>query len=183
MGDDAGRGEDLARAVDLGLFFRTCARYTPAALPFITKAFRNAVIRYGIDDFYRGALRAIPGDDRAFAQRDIADAVSAGFSYTFGMSETSEAAFCADVIRFHDEWPEGLGDVDCPVTLIHGEQDGNAPFETALDYCALYPRWRYIGFPDEGQLVALARWPDVLDVIEAAIEAPPVAHAAITTVS
>jgi hypothetical protein len=57
------------------------------------------------------------------------------------------------------------------VTLIHGEQDGNAPFETALDYCAMYPAWRYVGYPDEGEFVAHVRWREVFDLIEAAF--PP----------
>ena len=52
------------------------------------------------------------------------------------------------------------------MTLIHGEQDGNAPFETALDYCAMYPAWRFVGYPDEGEFVAHVRWPEVLDLIE-----------------
>lgn len=163
----------------IGRFFRACARYTPATLPFIAKAFRAVVMRYGVDGFFRATLRAIPGDFRAYTQREIADAVAAGFSYTFGTSLTSEAAFCSDLVRFHQDWPRGLGDVACPVTLIHGEQDGNAPFENALDYCAMYPHWRYIGFPDEGQLVALARWREVFEFIEAGLRPTPGAPAAI----
>jgi DNA-binding CsgD family transcriptional regulator/pimeloyl-ACP methyl ester carboxylesterase len=158
--------EQYRRMHPVGRFFRACARYTPAALPFITKAFRATTMRYGIEGYFRATLRTIPGDARAFARREVADAVAAGFAYSFGTSADSEAAFCADLVRLHQDWPPGLGDVDCPVTLIHGEQDGNAPFETALDYCAMYPRWRYIGFPDEGQLVAYGRWPEVLAILE-----------------
>ena len=54
------------------------------------------------------------------------------------------------------------------MTLIHGEQDGNAPFETALEYCAMYPAWRFVAYPDEGEFVAHVRWPEVLDMIEQA---------------
>jgi hypothetical protein len=43
-------------------------------------------------------------------------------------------------VRPHQDWPPGLGDVACPVTLVHGEQDGNAPFESAREYCKMYPR-------------------------------------------
>ncbi|MFQ8434060.1 alpha/beta fold hydrolase, partial [Amaricoccus sp. W119] len=122
----------------------------------------------GLSRRYRGRfLHRRSHDSRAYANREIADAVAASFAYTFGTSPHSEAAFCADLVRIHEDWPKGLGDVACPVTLIHGEQDGNAPFETALEYCAMYPNWRYIGFPVEGQLVALARWSEVFDIIEA----------------
>lgn len=154
----------------VGRFFRICARYTPGTLPFIAKAFRLLVMRYGTEDYYRKSFANVPGDSRAFSDPEVRDAVSAGFGYLYGAGVGSEAAFCADLVRIHQDWPPGLGDVACPVTLIHGEQDGNAPFETARDYCAMYPRWRYIGFPDEGQLVALARWPEVLDTIEAAMD-------------
>jgi pimeloyl-ACP methyl ester carboxylesterase/DNA-binding CsgD family transcriptional regulator len=156
----------------VGRFFRACARHTPGTLPFIAKAFRAIMLRHGTEDFFRRTLRSIPGDERAFSNRDVADAVAAGFAYTFGTSATCEAAFCADLVRLHADWPPGLGDVRCPVTLIHGEQDGNAPFETALEYCAMYPRWRYIGFPDEGQLVAYARWAEVFDIIDGAFALP-----------
>ena len=69
---------------------------------------------------------------------------------------------------FHQDWPEDLGHVDCPVTLIHGEQDGNAPFETTLEYSAMYPAWRFVSYPDEGEFVAHVRWSDVFDLIEQA---------------
>lgn len=44
----------------------------------------------------------------------------------------------------------GFGEVAGPVVLAHGELDGNTPIETALDYCAKYPTWRYVGYPVEG---------------------------------
>ena len=55
------------------------------------------------------------------------------------------------------------------MTLIHGEQDGNAPFETALEYSKMYPGWRFVSYPDEGEFVAHVHWRDVLDLIEGAL--------------
>ena len=81
----------------------------------------------------------------------------------------SELAFAAELVLFHEDWPKGLGTVACPVTLIHGEQDGNAPFETALEYSAIYPAWRLLSYPDEGEFVGHVRWRDVLDRIEQAL--------------
>jgi len=79
--------------------------------------------------------------------------------------------WCAELVLLTRDWPAELGQVACPVTLIHGEQDANAPFATALDYCAMYPSWRFIGYPDEGELVAHVRWADVLDLIEQTLDA------------
>ncbi len=77
-----------------------------------------------------------------------------------------QATLCAELVRSRNAWPPGLGEVACPVILVHGEQDGVAPHATALDYCAMYPSWRYIGFPDEGGLVGFTRWRDVLDLVD-----------------
>ena len=84
------------------------------------------------------------------------------------------------MVLFHRDWPANLGQVVCPVTLIHGEQDANAPFETAREYCAMCPNWRFISYPDEGELVAHVRWTDVLDFVERALGSslPPVRPAA-----
>ncbi|MFQ8433392.1 LuxR C-terminal-related transcriptional regulator [Amaricoccus sp. W119] len=46
----------------VGRFFRACARYAPAALPFVAKAFRAMMMRYGIEAYYSATFRAIPGD-------------------------------------------------------------------------------------------------------------------------
>jgi pimeloyl-ACP methyl ester carboxylesterase len=70
------------------------------------------------------------------------------------------------MVLFHRDWPPDLGHVACPVTLIHGEQDGNCPAATAREYCAMHSHWRYIGFPDAGTLLAHVRWRDVFDLIE-----------------
>jgi pimeloyl-ACP methyl ester carboxylesterase len=110
--------------------------------------------------------RETPADARAFTDPEIADAAISSFTRVHADYGRPEDAFCAEFVRCQQPWPADLGDVGCPVTLVHGEQDGTAPHLTALDYCAMYPRWRYIGFPDAGQLVALVRWREVLEVIE-----------------
>jgi pimeloyl-ACP methyl ester carboxylesterase len=157
-------------------FFRTCARYSPLVLPFMTRMVRRTITRFGIEPYLRGIVARSPADARAFADPGVAAARTEGVEYMFFRDPWSERSFCADMVAFHRDWPEGLGHVACPVTLIHGEQDANAPFETALDYCALYPAWRYVGFPDEGELVAHVRWREVLGMIEEA--AAPVLAAA-----
>ncbi len=159
------------RLFPLARFLRACARRTPIALPFLAKSLHVTIARYGLERYMRATLARSPGDARAMAQPEIVAAFLAGAERLFFTERWSAASFCAEVALFHEDWPSGLGDVACPVTLIHGEQDSNAPFETAHDYCAIYPSWRYIGFPDEGQFVAHARWRDVLDLIETSM--PP----------
>jgi pimeloyl-ACP methyl ester carboxylesterase len=156
------------RLIPVARFVRACARYSPKVLPFMIRALVATIARYGLERYMRGTLARVPADARAFADPEIAGAFLAGAERMFFGETFSEHAAAAEFALFHQDWPEGLGDVACPVTLIHGEQDGNAPFETALEYCAMYPAWRYIAYPYEGEFVAHVRWPDVLDRIERA---------------
>jgi pimeloyl-ACP methyl ester carboxylesterase len=161
------------RLIPVARFLRACARYSPRVLQFMTRGMRATVAGYGLERYMRGTLSRIPADARAFADPEIAAAFLAGAEKLIFTESFSDAAFAAELALFHQDWPKGLGHVACPVTLIHGEQDGNAPFETALDYCAMYPAWRYVAYPDEGEFVAHVRWADVLDLIEASLPPAP----------
>lgn len=162
------------RLIPVARFVRACARYAPSALPFLAKAFRATMLRHGIERYLRGMLTSIsPADACAFSEPEIAEAVIAGTSYLYGHDSRMEAAACAEIRRFHEDWPEGLGNVPCPVTLIHGAQDGNAPLATTLEYCARYPNWKLIEFPGDGQLVGHVRWREVLDMVGEAAGCSP----------
>ncbi len=158
--------EQFRRLNTIGRFYTATVRYAPHMLRFILRAWHADTRRRGLHASIRQVYRDTPADARAFADPEIAEATIAAFALTYAAGATAQAAFCAEAVRFHQPWPAGLGAVTSPVTLIHGEQDGNGSYETALDYCAIYPAWRCVGFTDEGELVALARWNDVLDVIE-----------------
>lgn len=158
--------EQYRRLHVIGRFFRVCARYTPQVLPFAAKAFHAWTQRFGVEAVMRRALSEVPGDARAFERPEVREALVSGFSYQMGGPATM-AAFCVEVARFHEDWPAAHGRVQCPVLLIHGEEDRNAPLATVRDYCALNPAWRLVTFPGEGELVAYARSPEVLDLIQA----------------
>ena len=156
------------RLMPIARFVRACARYTPQVLPFMLKVLHSTVARRGIAASLREIYARSPADARAFDQPGIAEARIAAVDYMWFHEGWSAAAFSAEMLSFHKDWPASLGDVACPVTLIHGEQDGNSPFETALEYAAMYPAWGFTGYPDEGELIAHARWPEVLALIEEA---------------
>ncbi|MFO1142846.1 MAG: LuxR C-terminal-related transcriptional regulator [Amaricoccus sp.] len=166
------------RLIPIARFVRACARYSPAVLPFMLRVLRATVLRYGIENYLRSMVARIPADANAFANPEISAAWMAGAEKTVFAETFREAVMTAELILNHRDWPTDLGLVDCPVTLIHGEQDGNSPFETALEYCAMYPSWRFVSYPDEGEFVAHVRWRDVLDLIgqafPAALEGPAI---------
>ena len=95
----------------------------------------------------------VVADARAVAQPEVAAALYTGVEKQFFTEPFSETAFCTEVPAFHQDWPPDLGHVACPVTLIHGEQDSNAPIETAMEYCAFYPDWRFVAWSDAGELM------------------------------
>jgi len=171
------------RLIPPARFVRALARYSPKILPFMVRCTVVTIMRYGVERYLRSVLARIPADARAFAEPEVGGAFVEAVERMFFRENSSLAAFCAELVLFNRDWPPGLGQVACPVTLIHGEQDANAPFETALEYCAMYPGWRYVGYPDEGELVAHVRWTDVFDLIEQALGSflsGPGSHVALT---
>lgn len=169
------------RLVPPARFTRACARYSPKVLPFMLRGALMMVMRYGVERYLRGILARVPADARAFAEPEVGGALVEGVERLYFRENRSLAAICAEMVHFHRDWPRELGHVACPVTLIHGEQDGTSPFETALEYCRMYPSWRFIGYRDEGELVAHVRWTDVLDLIEQSLgPLVPGPHAALT---
>ena len=154
------------RLIPVARFVRACARYSPKVLPFMIRGLCASISRYGLENYMRGTLARVPADARAFEDPEVAVAFCEGAGRMFFGEGFSATAAAAEFALFHEDWPESLGHVSCPVTLIHGEQDANAPFETALEYRAMYPGWRYVSFPDEGEFVAHVRWREVLDLIE-----------------
>lgn len=141
-------------------------RHAPHLAPFVMRAFHARIRKTGLADLLHGIFRATPADARAFADREIAEAVVAAFTYARCTTPAAEDAFLQDSRLAKSPWPRGLGRVDCPVLLFHGEQDGVAPAATAREAAAENPGWRYVGFPEAGQLVVYTRWPRLLAAID-----------------
>ncbi len=160
--------DQYRRMHPMARFFRANARHAPSVLVYITKVVRAMTRMRGVDAYILSALKNAPRDAAVFGDPHVAQAVRDGFQAMIGKDVRCEQAFAAEVAAFVADWPEGLGDVACPVTLFHGELDQNAPIETAREYQALHPQWRMESFPDEGQLVAYSRWRDLLDLIDQA---------------
>ena len=114
----------------VGRFFRACARHAPQLLPFLIRLLRARMIRSGLGNHARSNMRS-PADLAALDDPAIFDAWMAGFTYLYGPGRESEGALCAELRRYHHDWPRDLGDVACPVTLLHGRQDGNNPYDAA----------------------------------------------------
>lgn len=161
--------EHYRRLHPVGQFFRACARHAPHLLPFLLRLIRARMIRSGLDSHARSNMRS-PSDLEAMDNPDIFDAWMRGWTYLYGTGRTSKAALCAELRRFHGDWPRELGHVACPVTLLHGEEDGNNPYETAREMAETYLSWQFIGREGTGQLIVYTCWDDVLILLCRALE-------------
>lgn len=161
--------EHYRRLHPVGRFFRGCARHAPHLLPFLLRLIRARMLRAGLDSHARSNLRS-PSDLEALDNPDIFDAWMGGWTYLYGTGRAPEAALCAELRRFHSDWPRELGYVACPVTLLHGEEDGNNPYETAREMAESYPSWKFIGRERTGQLILYTCWDDVLALLCRALE-------------
>lgn len=158
------RPEHYRRLHPVGRFFRACARHAPHLVPFLLRLIRARMIRSGLDSHARANLRS-PADIAAMNDPEIFDAWMAGFTYLYSTGRAPEAALCAELRRFHRDWPPDLGDVACRVTLLHGEEDGNNPYETAREMAEAYPAWRFIACQEVGQLALYTCWDRVLSLL------------------
>lgn len=163
------RSEHYRRLHPVGRFFRVCARHAPQLLPFLLRLIRARMIRTGLDSHARANLRS-PADLAAMNDPEIFEAWMAGFTYLYSTLSTPEAALCAELKRFHRDWPRELGEVAGPVTLLHGEEDGNNPFETAQEIAESYGGWRFLSRAHAGQLAVYTCWDDVLTLLCQALE-------------
>lgn len=141
-------------------------RYAPHLAPFVVRAFHARIRKTGLAELLRGIFRDTPGDAAALADREIAEAVVGAFTYARCTTPAAQDAFLKDSFLAESPWPEGLGRVDCPVVLLHGEHDGVGPAATAREAAAENPGWRFVGFPDAGQLAFYMHWSRVLSAID-----------------
>ncbi|MFO1141997.1 MAG: alpha/beta hydrolase [Amaricoccus sp.] len=164
--------EQYRRLHPMPRFHRAAVRYAPYLLPFITRAWHAHVRRTGLRAAVERHYPKSQPDACAIADPEIEEAFAAAYALVYSAGAAAEAEFCTECIRFEQRWPAGLGDVSCPVTLVHGEKDPYGPYETALDYAAAYPAWRVAAFADAGQLVGYTRWNEVLDAVEGSLAEP-----------
>jgi pimeloyl-ACP methyl ester carboxylesterase/DNA-binding CsgD family transcriptional regulator len=150
--------------------FRANARFAPKVLVFLGKCTLALVRSIGFETYTETVLRGTP-DAEAFRDPEIRAAVIAGSEILFGPEIRPFEAFAADTIAVHrDPWPK-LETLNVPVTLMHGEQDPNSSFQSAVQHCQKHPGWRMISFPDAGHFVHHAHWRQVVQIIAESIPA------------
>jgi pimeloyl-ACP methyl ester carboxylesterase/DNA-binding CsgD family transcriptional regulator len=161
--------EHYRRLHPIARFFRANARYVPDSLPFVFKVMRAMIRRQGVSTYIRKSLSHFPIDQTVFADPAVSDAMVAGFQLLIGPDTHCERAYGSEVVSLLATWPVELGDVDCPVTLFHGEHDGNSASDTVREYASSYPKWELLIYPDEGQLILYSKWQQVLARLEEAV--------------
>ncbi len=139
--------------IPLARFVRACARCRPGVLNPMLRGIHLSVAAYGVERYLRELVSRAPTGAHAITDPDIAEAIISGVNYMYFSGPPPIAALAAEQAAFHSDWPPLLGDVSCNVTLVHGEEDSNSPFENAQRYTDRLPHWRLVSFPGEGEFV------------------------------
>jgi pimeloyl-ACP methyl ester carboxylesterase len=73
------------------------------------------------------------------------------------------------VLAINRDWSHLLAQVEVPVTLFCGTEDGGAPIDNIREFAARYQHMRLLAFEGLGKLACFLRWPDLVAEIEAAL--------------
>jgi pimeloyl-ACP methyl ester carboxylesterase/DNA-binding NarL/FixJ family response regulator len=156
--------EDHARLGQWARFFLANARYAPKVLTFLAKGTHGLVRAIGFEAYAELALRGT-SDAAAFRDPDIRAAVIAGSEILFGPRVRAYEAFAAEIVAVFRDWRPDFSSLGVPVTLFHGEDDHNCPYELAAEICRRHEGWRLLGFPDTGHLACHVHWRPLLQLI------------------
>lgn len=143
------------------------ARYAPKVLPFIVKAGFSLVRSLGPEAFFRKVNSGSEADMAAFDDPEIRAAVLAGAGMTLLVpGGNGPEAFTREALGSERDWSAVVHAARVPVRLLQADQDPQTPVQTIRELMEDYPHLdvRFLAFT--GQLLAFARWPEVLDAIE-----------------
>jgi pimeloyl-ACP methyl ester carboxylesterase len=156
--------EDYARLGKWARFFLANARYAPRVLTLLGKGAYAYARAVGFETYVEQVMRGTADAD-ALRNPDVRAAVIAGSEVMFGPRVRAHDAFAADVVAVYRDWQPEFGSLGVPVTLFHGEQDPNCPFEAAAELSRRYEGWRLLSFPDAGHFACHVHWRPLVQVI------------------
>lgn len=144
------------------------ARYAPKVLPFIVKAGFSLARSLGPEAFFRKVNSGSPADMAAFDDPEIRAAVLAGSMQTLLAPGGSGAeAFARESLGSERDWSAVVLAAKVPVWLLQADQDPQSPVQTVRELMVDFPHLEVRFLEFTGQLLLFARWPEVLDAIEA----------------
>ena len=83
-----------------GRAFQASVRFAPHMLQFFVRATLSRILRTGVEEFMRGMFRQELADARAIADREVAEAITAGFTFLHSDVARTQATFCGEMISF-----------------------------------------------------------------------------------
>ncbi|AKS45672.1 DNA-binding transcriptional regulator, CsgD family [Octadecabacter temperatus] len=163
------RAEQYDRMDKWHRFILAGARYTPHLLPFMVKAGFALAKRLGKYGFLQAVYGKSDADMAAVANQDVFEALVVGSEVCLSETHSAHDAFAREVIAHETtEWTDSVlalkGSV--PVIMMNGLQDPQVPAETLAEFRRDYPWITFDVFPDAGQLLFFAKWPQVLERLQ-----------------
>ena len=167
------RSEQYDRMDKWHRFILAGARYTPHLLPFMVKAGFALAKRLGKRGFLHAVYGKSDADMATIEDLRVFEALVTGSEICLSDKHSAHDAFAREVIAHETtDWTEAvLAFKDhVPFVMMNGLQDPQVPPETLAEFRRDYPWIEFDVFPDAGQLVFFAKWPDVLDRAEPFLE-------------
>lgn len=160
------RSEQYDRMDKWHRFILAGARYTPHLLPFMVKAGFALAKRLGKPGFLKAVYGKSDADMFITADVEVLEALVVGSEVALSEKHSAHDAFSREVIAHETtDWTlDILSFKDkIPLILMNGLQDPQVPPETLAEFKRDYPWIAFDVFPDGGQLLFFAKWPQVLD--------------------
>lgn len=157
---------DYARLGKWHRFIYSNARYAPRLLPFLVKAGFSLARRIGKDAFFRAVNAGSPGDMATFDDPLVREAMLLGSEIALSKTGDAHAAYTREIFDRERDWSSLIRDCPCPVLLMNGTEDPQAPPDTVREMLASFPDASVEWCENAGQLVFFARRMDVLDRLE-----------------
>ena len=160
------RAEQYDRMDKWHRFILAGARFTPHLLPFMVKAGFALARKLGKRGFLHAVYGKSEADMTAIEDGEIYEALVVGSEVALSETHSAHDAFAREVIAHETtDWADAVlafrGRV--PLILMNGLQDPQVPPETLAEFRRDYPWIEFDVFPDAGQLLFFAKWPQVLD--------------------
>jgi pimeloyl-ACP methyl ester carboxylesterase len=159
LAHDFGGATSLRAAILNGRAYRSLTLIDPVAIapwgsPFVRHVRQHEAAFAGVPPYMHRAM--LDAYLKGAAHRPLPEDVLAIYTRPW-TGEAGQAAFYRQIAqmdqRYTDEIQSRYGELQCPVSILWGVQDGWIPLERGIELASMIPRARFTQVPDAGHLI------------------------------
>ena len=138
------------------------ARYMPSALPLLIRGGIRLVLGAQEERMLDLLFHDAHVDRELAKDPDIAKLIFDRFHFVV---RQGPQAFQTDIKVVSSDWSDRSMKIECPLTLVHGEQDQVVLFRAAEEWATKLPNCTLLGSANSGQLVLFNEVDLILDQV------------------